>query len=125
MLNSALNAAPGGDQQKAELANAIIAALAEMELKGGMEAMLAVQVVVTHLHAMRLLARASSAKYPGLADSHYSNAQRLLKLFLQQSSALSGLRQQGQQRVNVEHINIHEGAQAIVGIVNGRQNGHN
>jgi hypothetical protein len=120
LLNSALNALPGGDSQNAEEANAIISALAEMKPNGVVEAMLAVQIVITHIHAMKLFARSNSAAYPGLADSRQSSAQRLLVLFLKQSRALSGLRQEGKQLVNVENVNVHQGGQAIVGIVNGR-----
>ena len=50
-------------------------------------------------------------------DSNALTVARLTKAFASQMDALGKLRRGGEQRVVVEHVHIHAGAQAIVGAV--------
>lgn len=113
-----LNAIPRDGQDKAQTANTIIAALAELKPRDALEAILAAQIVVTNRHALTLLTRACSTNLEGLAESRYALAEKLLKLNLQQVRTLDAHRRQGQQHMRIEHVHIHEGSQAIIGVVN-------
>lgn len=112
------NAIPRDGQDKAQTANTIIAALAELKPRDALEAILAAQIVVTNRHALTLLTRACSTNLEGLAESRYALAEKLLKLNLQQVRTLDAHRRQGQQHMRIEHVHIHEGSQAIIGVVN-------
>ena len=48
---------------------------------------------------------------------HLKHAQKLMALYAQQVAALDKHRGKGQQKVTVEHVNVHSGGQAIVGHV--------
>jgi len=113
-----LNAIPRDGQDKALIANSLIAALAELQPRDALEAMLAAQIVLTSRHSLSLLMRACSTNLEGLAESRYALAEKLLKLNLQQIRALDAHRRQGQQHMRIEHVHIHEGSQAIIGVVN-------
>lgn len=113
-----LNAIPREGQDKALTANAIIAMLAELNPRDALEAILATQIVATARHSLYLLTRACSTSLEGLAESRYALAEKLLKLNLQQVRALDAHRRQGQQHMLIEHVHIHEGSQAIIGVVN-------
>ena len=117
-FQSLLNAIPREGQDKAVLANSIIAALAELKPRDALEAILASQIVATSRHAITLLTRACSTNLEGLAESRYALAEKLLKLNLQQVRTLDAHRRQGQQHMRIEHVHIHEGSQAIIGVVN-------
>ena len=113
-----LNAIPREGQDKAVLANTIIAMLAELKPRDALEATLAAQIVATSVHSLSLLTRACSTNLEGLAESRYALAEKLLKLNLQQVRTLDAHRRQGQQHMRIEHVHIHEGSQAIIGVVN-------
>jgi len=113
-----LNAVPREGQDQALLANTIIAALAELKPRDALEAILGAQIVATSRHALFLLTRACSTNLEGLAESRYVLAEKLLKLNLQQVRTLDAHRRQGQQHMRIEHVHIHEGSQAIIGVVN-------
>ena len=89
-----------------------------LEPSGGAEGMLALQMVGSHEAALECLRRASSPdQSPKGRDMDLKNAQRLMSLFAQQFAALDKHRGKGQQKVTVEYVNVHAGAQAIVGNV--------
>jgi hypothetical protein len=117
LVSAALNALPSNSPDKAQLANMLIASIAELSPRDGVEAILAVQAVVTHVTALTLLQKAHASTLSGLTDVRINMAEKLIKLSTQQLRALDGHRRQGQQHVRVEHVHIHEGAQAIVGTV--------
>lgn len=120
LVTTALNAIPAEGSNKAQLANMLIASIAELSPRDGVEAILAVQAVVTHVTALSMLQKANATNLTGLAELRFKLAEKLIKLSTQQLRALDGHRRQGQQHVRVEHVHIHEGAQAIVGTVQTR-----
>jgi len=119
LLDLALNAVPSEGADKAQLANTLIAAIADLRPRDSIEAILAVQVVVTNFTAFSLLNQANTTNLPGLAETRFNLAEKLLKLNIQQLRTLDSHRRQGQQHFRVEHIHINSGAQAIVGTVHG------
>ena len=50
-------------------------------------------------------------------DAYSNQAIKLMRLFMQQMATFKNYRQKSQQNVTVEHVNVHEGGQAIVGSV--------
>ena len=98
--------------------NAALAAIDGIRPTDEIEAMLAVQMVATHETAMDMLMRAKHADLTLTLQECGSLAVKLLRTYSAQVEALSRLRRGGEQRVIVQHVNVNEGGQAIVGAVN-------
>src|SRR5262245_1917527 len=80
--------------------------------------MIAAQMLACHDAAMDCYASAlNNAKSPGLRREHLTQAGKLSRTFAMLLDALNRHRGKGQQRIVVEHVHIHPGAQAVVGIV--------
>jgi hypothetical protein len=98
--------------------NAALAAVDGMQPADEIEAMLAVQMVATHETAMEMLTRAKQADLMPTLQECGSLAVKLFRTYTAQVEALVRLRRGGEQRVIVQHVNVNEGGQAIVGAVN-------
>jgi hypothetical protein len=97
--------------------NAALAALDGIRPRDEAEAMLAVQMVATNRAALDMLARARQADYlPAMQDCG-NLAVKLLRTYTAQIEALAKLRRGGEQTVRVEHVHVHSGGQAVVGVV--------
>ena len=97
--------------------NQMLAQIAAVEPKDGIEAMLATQMAVVH-NAMLKSARAlrGSETIPQ-QDSNGNLVNKLARTFATQVEALKRYRSKGEQKVVVEHVTVNEGGQAIVGAV--------
>ena len=93
--------------------------LLELRTGNATEAMLAVQMLGTHEAAVKFLRRAMlKGQTPEGMDANVRRAQRLMRLFVEQVSAMAKLKgKTGQQKVAVEHVHVNAGGQAIVGQV--------
>ena len=98
--------------------NAALAAIDGIRPGDEIEAMLAVQMVATYETAMDMLMRAKQADLTPTLQECGSLAVKLFRTYTAQVEALARLRRGGEQRVIVQHVNINEGGQAIVGAVN-------
>jgi hypothetical protein len=98
--------------------NAVLAAIDGIRPTDEIEAMLAVQMVATHETAMEMLRRAKQAESTPRLQEYGSLAVKLLRTYTAQVEAIARLRRGGEQRVIVQHVNVNEGGQAIVGAVN-------
>jgi hypothetical protein len=98
--------------------NGMLATLHGISPRDEVEAMLASQMVATHLAAMNCLrrAQASGQTFEG-RDMNLRHATKLTRTYAVQVEALGRYRGKGQQRVTVEHVHVHPGGQAIVGAV--------
>ena len=105
-----------GKIDPAEL-DTVIAILSGQQPKNELEAMIVCQMAVTHALTMRSLGNLNRSNEIQQQDSNALTVARLTKAFASQMDALGKLRRGGEQRVVVEHIHIHAGAQAIVGAV--------
>jgi hypothetical protein len=76
------------------------------------------RMVVTHEVALDMLTRAKRAEAMATLQECGSLATKLLRTYTAQIEALARLRRGGEQRVVVQHVNVNEGGQAIVGAVN-------
>ena len=98
--------------------NALIAAVEGAKPENELQAMLAVQMAITHEIAAQALRRMVRVDQIPQYDSAGSMAVKLLRTFTAQAECLSKLQRGGEQVVRVVHV--HPGAQAIVGnVVNG------
>jgi hypothetical protein len=96
-------------------APSIIAAFAP---RNEAEAAVALQAACTHMVAMVMMARIGGGhggdhRLPALA----STAAKLLRARCMQVDTYRSLRGGGGQHIRVEHVHVHEGGQAIVGVV--------
>jgi hypothetical protein len=98
--------------------NAALAAIDGIRPGDEIEAMLAVQMVATYETAMDMLIRAKQADLMPTLQECGSLAVKLFRTYTAQVEALVRLRRGGEQRVIVQHVNVNEGGQAIVGAVN-------
>jgi hypothetical protein len=83
-----------------------------------MEAAIALQAACTHMVAMVMLARIGGGhggphRLPGMASA----AAKLLRAYCTQVETCRRLRNGGDQHIRVEHVHVHDGGQAIVGVV--------
>ena len=120
-LNALLNAvAPRNGGVSNQTANALLAVVDGARPKDEIEAMLASQMAVTHALAMEFLGRVKRAELVPQLDSFGNLAVKLLRTYTAQIEAFAKLRRGGEQKVRVEHVHVHPGAQAVVGNVNGK-----
>jgi hypothetical protein len=101
-----------------ELYDAAAAALAGIMPKDEIEGMLAAQMVAAHSASMECYRRAmlKEQTFEGRRES-LNQANRLSRTYAMQMEALSRHRGKGQQKISVEHVHVHPGAQAVVGSV--------
>ncbi len=83
------------------------------------EGMLAAQMAATHHVAMQMLQKAARTN-----DQWQGNfAVKLLRTYTAQMETLQRCRGKGEQKVTVEHVHVHAGGQAVVGVVTPRGGG--
>jgi len=111
-------------EQKREKGNQILSAMGELRPQDGHEGMLISQMLSVHERAMYCLRMADNNK--SFAAMYYdlqNQGIKLMRLFTQQLEALDKHRRKGNQTIIVEHVNVHDGGQAIVGTVNPQMKG--
>jgi hypothetical protein len=99
--------------------NRAMAILNGIQPQNEIEAMLVVQMIGVHNMAMATLGRAmlKNQTFAG-RQANADQATKMLRTFAVQIEALKKYRTGGQQKMIVEHVNVNEGGQAIVGTVN-------
>jgi hypothetical protein len=108
---------PGGGIEEMSV-NAALALIESAEPRNEVEAALIIQMACTHAVAMALLSSLGGATGGSRnIDMRAGAAGRLLKAFATQVETLRRLQKGGSQVVRVEHVHIHEGAQALIGNV--------
>lgn len=106
-----------GDPRTEMQTNAALAAIDGIRPRDEIEAMLVAQMAVTHSLAMELVGRAHRAEMIPQLEGHTNLAAKMMRTYTAQVEALAKLRRGGEQKVRVEHVHVHPGAQAIVGNV--------
>ena len=99
--------------------NSALAIVEGLKPQNEIEAMLALQMAVTHALAMKFGARLYSGAIETIPqqDSVALTLSRLQRAFTTQMDSLSNMRRGGRQKVVVEHVHVYPGGQAIVGNV--------
>ena len=100
--------------------NAVLRMLEDAAPEDSLEAMLVTQMIATHAHAMEWSRRAALPEQTERGiEMNVSRATRLMRTFTLQVEALQKYRKKGQQTIQVQHVHVESGAQAIVGDVKG------
>ena len=110
--NEASDDYPGNDQR-----GFMISAVAEIQPRDTFERMLAVQMAATHVALIRSGGWLAKTETIDHVKAHYSGYTKLARAFVAQMEALRKHRNGGKQTVTVQHVNVEDGGQAIVGNV--------
>jgi hypothetical protein len=78
--------------------------------------MLAAQMAAVHVATMTFARRVAHETIPG-ENSAERAFNKLARTFAMQLEALKRYRSKGEQKMTVEHLHVHSGAQAVVGMV--------
>ena len=100
-------------------------AVDEIGPRDGLEAMLATQMAATHVAVIRSARWLANAETIPQVQSHYTGYNKLTRTFAAQMETLRKYRNGGKQTVTVQHVNVEDGGQAIVGNVDTRGRGRN
>jgi hypothetical protein len=98
--------------------SAALAALMGIRPNDELEAMIAAQLIAAHNAAMECYRRAmiGEQSFEGRREN-LAQANKLSRTFATLLEALNRHRGKGQQKVTVEHVHVHSGGQAVVGVV--------
>ncbi len=109
------NASP---EERTQKTTAAVAGLIGIGPSDELEAMLAAQLVAAHNAAMECYRRAMLGEqtYGGWRES-LAQANKLSRTYAALTEALNRHRGKGHQKVTVEHVHVHAGGQAVVGVV--------
>ena len=89
----------------------------EIAPRDGVERMLAVQMATTHIALIRQGGRMANAEQLPQFEAHERAYNKLARTYTAQVEALRKYRNGGKQTVTVQHVNVEDGGQAIVGNV--------
>ena len=105
-------------EAQGEQLSATFAALAGIGPKDELEGMMAAQLIAAHNCAMECYRRAMIGEqtFEGRSEA-LTQANKLSRTFATLLEALNRHRGKGQQKVTVEHVHVHSGGQAVVGVV--------
>ena len=117
VLSQLANAVSPGKGADAEAINFALAVIAGIEPKDELETLLGLQMAAVHMATMTFTRRLAHVETIAQQDSAERALNRLMRTYVAQMEALKRYRTGGEQRVVVQHIDIREGGQAIVGTV--------
>src|SRR5215470_20211644 len=97
---------------------AALAGLSGIGPRDELEGMMAAQLIAAHNAAMECYRRAMiDEQNPEARRENLAHAGKLSRTFATLLEALNRHRGKGQQKVTVEHVHVHSGGQAVVGLV--------
>ena len=117
VLRQLANAVSPGKDADEEAINFALAVIAGIEPKDELETMLAMQMVAIHLATMTFTRRLAHVETLDQQHGSERALNKLARTFAMQMEALKRYRCGGEQKVVVQHVNVNEGGQAIVGTV--------
>lgn len=113
-----LNGAEAGDGGDAnDERGFMLSIIKDLAPRDAVERMLAVQMVTTHIASIRSARWLAHCENLDQAQAHYAGYNKLIRSFAAQMEALRKHRTGGKQTVTVQHVNVEDGGQAIVGNV--------
>ena len=95
----------------------LLSIIKDMAPHDPVERMLAVQMAATHVATIRAGRWMATADNLPQVEAHYTGFNKLARTFAAQVEALRKHRTGGKQTVTVQHVNVADGGQAIVGNV--------
>jgi hypothetical protein len=115
---SSLWVAHSEDEEQDRQRTATVVALAAIRPTDELEAMIAAQLLAAHNATMECYRRAMIPQQTVEGRSENLNqANKLSRTYVVLLDALNRHRGKGQQKVTVEHVHVHSGGQAVVGMV--------
>ena len=117
VLQQLANAVSPGKDADEEAINFALAVIAGIEPQDELETMLAMQMVAVHMATMTFTRRLAHVETLDQQHGSERALNKLARTFAMQMEALKRYRCGGEQKVVVQHIDIREGGQAIVGTV--------
>ena len=93
----------------------MISAVMEMKPRDTFERLLAVQMASTHVAMMRTGQKLANAEYLNQFEAYERAYNKLARTYTRQMETLRKHRNGGKQTVTVQHVNVEDGGQAIVG----------
>ena len=117
VLRQLANAVSPGKDADEEAINFALAVIAGIEPKDELETMLAMQMVAIHLATMTFTRRLAHVETLDQQHGSERALNKLARTFAMQLEALKRYRTGGEQKVVVQHVNVNDGGQAIVGTV--------
>ena len=117
VLSQLANAVSQGKDANGEAINFALAVIAGVDPKDELETMLAMQMVAVHLATMTFTRRLAHVETLDQQHGSERALNKLARTFAMQLEALKRYRTGGEQKVVVQHVNVNEGGQAIVGTV--------
>ncbi|CAM4488833.1 MAG: hypothetical protein LEGION0403_FIIPPAGN_00428 [Legionella sp.] len=94
-------------------------ALIALNANGGLQSMLAAQMLSIHELQQRTMTYANGVDHLELKKYYTNAAVKLSNYFVQQANVLAKLQGVGGQKIIVERVDVHQGGQAIVGNIQG------
>ena len=95
----------------------MLSVIRDLAPRDPVERMLAVQMAATHVATIRSARWLANTQNIPQVQAHYAGFNKLARTFAAQVEALRKHRTGGEQRVTVQHVNVSDGGQAIVGNV--------
>ncbi len=117
LLHELVNVANPGREVDADKTNYALTLVRGIGPQDQVEAMLAGQMAAVHMATMTFARRLGHAENIPQQDSAERAFNKLCRTFAAQVAALKGYRSTGEQKVTVQHVQVNEGGQAIVGNV--------
>lgn len=106
------------DQLEEATLNSALAIIASARCQSELEALMAVEIVATGFAGLRFLRQSQHSMTEDYIRTYGPYANQLLRLHLDLIQALDRHRRGHKQTVEVRHVHVHDGGQAVVGIVN-------
>ena len=99
--------------------NASMAAILEIDPQDSAELMLATQMVTVHNLTMEMSRRALLLEQTeDGVNSNINRVTKLMRTYMAQMEALNKYRNKGKQQITVQHVNVNDGGQAVIGDIN-------
>ncbi len=117
LMSQLVNAGTQGKKADARGPNFMLAVIKGIEPRDEVEAMLAAQMAAVHMASMTFARRLAHVENIPQQDAAERAFNKLVRTFAMQVEALKRYRTGGEQKVTVQHVNVSEGGQAIVGNV--------
>ena len=118
LMGHLVNASRGQNALSQNGTNFMLSVVRGIEPRDQIEAMLAAQMAAVHAASMTFAHRLAHVENIPQQDSAERAFNKLTRTFAMQVEALKNYRSKGEQRMVVQHVNVAEGGQAIVGNVN-------
>jgi hypothetical protein len=117
LIGQLANTATQGPTLDDRALNFMLAMVKGIQPRDQVEAMLAAQMAAVHNATMTFARRLNDVENIAQQDSAERAFNKLARTFAAQVEALKRYRAGGQQKVTVEHVNVHAGGKAIVGAI--------